>query len=163
MCVCVCVCVRACVRASVRACRNTLSPPHVRQYTISSYTSAVVIGCSSVAGSWTWLAATLPAVALSGAAAVMGAEERPVIRGRIPQPGQRALIGPCCRMTPFNVTEISLQQLGQLATGLGRGGALGWVLQSRPPATLSESAIFIPDSFNNKYTINKYTINNKYE
>ena len=87
----------------------------------------------------------------------MGAEEMPVIRK--PEPGQRALIGPCCRKNPFNVIEISLQQQGQLATGFCRdcvlgcilGCVLGCVLQ-QPPATLSESAIYIHSVFDRTRT-----------
>ena len=100
----------------------------------------------------------LPSRSVHGAAAVMGAEEMPVIRK--PEPGQRALIGPFCRKTPFNVTEISLQQQGQLATGFCRdwvlgcilGCVLGCVLQ-QPPATLSESAICIHSVFDRTRTI----------
>ena len=79
----------------------------------------------------------------------MGAEEMPVIRKL--EPGQRALIGPCCRKNPFNVTGISLQQQGQLATDFCRdcvlgcilGCVLGYVLQ-QPPAKLSESPFAYP-------------------
>ena len=93
----------------------------------------------------------------------MGAEEMPVIRK--PEPGQRALIGPCCRKNPFNVTEISLQQQGQLATGFCRdcvlgcilGCVLGCVLQ-QPPATLSESAICIHSVFDRTRTRKKKSI-----
>ena len=84
---------------------------------------------------------------------MMGAEEMPDIRK--PEPGQRALIGPCCRKNPFNVIEISLQQQGQLATGFCRdcvlGCILGCVLQ-QPPATLSESAICIHSVFDRTRT-----------
>ena len=81
----------------------------------------------------------------------MGAEEMPVIRK--PEPGQRALIGPCCRKNPFNVTGISLQQQGQLATGFCRDCVLGYILGcvlgcvlQQPPAKLSESSICIPST-----------------
>ena len=87
----------------------------------------------------------------------MGAEEMPVIRK--PEPVKRALIGPCCRKNPFNVTEISLQQQEQLATGFCRDCVLGCILGCvlgcvlhQPPATLSESAICIHSVFDRTRT-----------